>query len=217
MHACDPPHCSDVKPASPHPVRSTHPQHPTPALPHHSRRAALATAMLAVCTPALAASPLPPPPPVGAHRNTRQHRHHTNNTTPTTPHHPPGNCPECLGEVDDALNRCNFDAPSCVSVYNDDEEHFFAPWSFDLDPAAAADELVRVATGGGTLRGLGGGPLGLSRGAAASYILGGTAAVVTGMWSERCGGVQQQHTVCTIIACRCCCWNTPCFCASPCP
>lgn len=178
MRTCDTMHSVDRKAApqqSLHPVRS-HAAPPNAAQPHHpSRRVALAAAILAACAipkPAIAASSLPPPPPVGASYSPHAH--------PLSCNRSPGNCPECLGEIDDALNRCNFDAPSCVSVYNDDEEHFFAPWSFDLEPTAAADELVRVATGGGTLRGLEGGPFGLSRGAAASYILGGTAAVVTG-------------------------------------
>ena len=39
-----------------------------------------------------------------------------------------GDCTSCIGEVNETLNTCNLDTPSCISTLNDDEGHFAAPW-----------------------------------------------------------------------------------------
>lgn len=112
-------------------------------------------ALASAADAALAALPLPPPPPTG-------------------------NCPECIGEVNSTLNACAFDAPSCVSTLNDDEEHFAVPWQYDTDTAMAAQRLIDVATGSYYEPGLLDSPFGISRGDAAAYIAGGVAAVLQG-------------------------------------
>ena len=65
----------------------------------------------------------------------------------TYSHNVIGDCFDCIGESDDALNSCRFEDPSCISVASDDEAHFYAPWTFDGDRAAAVQQLLDMATG----------------------------------------------------------------------
>ncbi|KAK9836928.1 hypothetical protein WJX81_000307 [Elliptochloris bilobata] len=91
-----------------------------------------------------------------------------------------GNCVNCVGEVNDTLNSCAFDAASCISTSNDDREHFTAPWIYDGEPAEAVDQLVAVATGGSYESGLINAPFGIRRADAAAFIAGGFTATLQG-------------------------------------
>lgn len=121
-----------------------------------TRRASLASVvtLLAVAGKARAAD-IPPPPKVG-------------------------DCPECIGEVNDTLNSCTLSSTSCVSTLNDDRDHFVVPWEYEGSREAAVDRLIAVATGGQYEAGLISTPFGISRSDAAAYIAGGVMAVVKG-------------------------------------
>ena len=41
-----------------------------------------------------------------------------------------GDCPECVGVVNDLLNSCPPETEACVSSQDDDEYHFTAPWAY---------------------------------------------------------------------------------------
>ena len=58
-----------------------------------------------------------------------------------------GDCPECVGVVNDLLNSCPPETEACVSSQDDDEYHFTAPWAYPGDRATAMRRLVAVATG----------------------------------------------------------------------
>ena len=58
-----------------------------------------------------------------------------------------GDCPECVGVVNDLLNSCPEETEACVSSQNDDEYHFAAPWAYPGDRATAMRRLVAVAVG----------------------------------------------------------------------
>ncbi|PSC72961.1 hypothetical protein C2E20_3641 [Micractinium conductrix] len=91
-----------------------------------------------------------------------------------------GDCTSCIGEVNETLNTCNLDTPSCISTLNDDEGHFAAPWMFDGDRDAAVARLVEVATGGDYAPGLIDTFGGIRQLDAAGYIAKGVLAVATG-------------------------------------
>ncbi|KAL4446811.1 hypothetical protein ABPG77_008055 [Micractinium sp. CCAP 211/92] len=117
---------------------------------------AAAAALLAAAVPrGVAAAPIPPPPAVG-------------------------DCTDCIGEVNETLNACPLDAPSCISTLNDDELHFAAPWQFDGDQQAAIEQLLAVACGGEFEPGLIDTFGGISQVDAAAYIAKGVLAVATG-------------------------------------
>ena len=59
-----------------------------------------------------------------------------------------GNCTDCLGELNGALNACPLDSPSCQSCQNDDEEHFVPPWAYNSSKADAVQRLISISTGG---------------------------------------------------------------------
>ena len=85
---------------------------PPPALP--SRRLALAGAALALVAPRARAIDAGPPE---------------------------GDCPECVGVLNDLLNSCPDTSEACVSSQNDDEAHFIAPWAYpgtDPTPCVAS-------------------------------------------------------------------------------
>jgi hypothetical protein len=90
---------------------------PPPALP--SRRLALAGAALALVPPARARDAGPPE----------------------------GDCPECVGVLNDLLNSCPDTSEACVSSQNDDEAHFVAPWAYPGNRSDAMRRLVAVAVG----------------------------------------------------------------------
>jgi len=58
-----------------------------------------------------------------------------------------GNCIDCIGEINGALNICKLQDQSCVSSFNEDEDHFIAPFEFDLPIADGIQRLVQIATG----------------------------------------------------------------------
>ena len=91
---------------------------PPPALP--SRRLALAGAALALVAPPARAIDAGPPE---------------------------GDCPECVGVLNDLLNSCPDTSEACVSSQNDDEAHFIAPWAYPGDRSDAMRRLVAVAVG----------------------------------------------------------------------
>lgn len=59
-----------------------------------------------------------------------------------------GDCVECVGEVHGSLNTCSLASVSCISVQNDDAQHFMAPWTYEKSREAAITQLLDVATGG---------------------------------------------------------------------
>ncbi|PRW57776.1 hypothetical protein C2E21_3490 [Chlorella sorokiniana] len=124
-----------------------------------SRRVLLsgAAALLAAAAAAPAAQAVPVPP------------------APAT-----GDCPECIGEVNETLNACTLDSVSCTSTLNDDEGHFAAPWQFDGDRDAAVARLLEVVTGGNYELGLIESFGGIKQTDAAVYIAKGVLAVATG-------------------------------------
>ena len=86
-----------------------------------SRRAALLSVTL-MCGSPLEATASPSPPP------------------------PTGDCPECVGVINDLLNSCPDTSESCVSSQNDDETHFCAPWAYSGNRTAAMEYLVTTIT-----------------------------------------------------------------------
>lgn len=86
--------------------------------------------------------------------------------------------PDCLGEVNETLNACALNKPSCVSTLNDDEAHFMAPWEFEMDRDEAIERLVSVSTGGAYAPQMIETPFGVSQTDAAAYIAKGVLAVV---------------------------------------
>ena len=60
---------------------------------------------------------------------------------------PAGDCPECIGEINNSLNACEYSAASCVSSQNDDEKHFVLPWQYEGNQASAISNLLDIATG----------------------------------------------------------------------
>ena len=58
-----------------------------------------------------------------------------------SPAPPAGDCPECVGVLNDLLNSCPAESEACVSSQNDDETHFAAPWAYS---GARADAMRRV-------------------------------------------------------------------------
>ncbi|KAI3434790.1 hypothetical protein D9Q98_002848 [Chlorella vulgaris] len=91
-----------------------------------------------------------------------------------------GDCPECIGEVNETLNACPLDAPSCISTLSDDEEHFAAPWQFDGTREEAIEQLISIATGARFDMGLIDSFGGVRQTDAAAYIAKGVLAVVSG-------------------------------------
>ncbi|BDA47534.1 hypothetical protein COCOBI_10-3820 [Coccomyxa sp. Obi] len=78
-----------------------------------------------------------------------------------------------LGEINNTLNACPLNSPSCISSQNDDQFHFAAPWQYDGSMAEACNHLLRIATGGkydAMVEGAPGLP-GISRVDAAAFIL----------------------------------------------
>jgi uncharacterized protein (DUF1499 family) len=68
----------------------------------------------------------------------------------TSPPPPEGDCPECVGVVNDLLNSCLDASEACVSSQNDDETHFAAPWAYPgnrTDAMRALAALVDRDTG----------------------------------------------------------------------
>ena len=63
------------------------------------------------------------------------------------PSPPTGSCTDCIGEVNGTLNACTLTSPACISSQNEDEDHFVAPWQYNISTDAAIDMLVAVATG----------------------------------------------------------------------
>jgi uncharacterized protein (DUF1499 family) len=90
-----------------------------------------------------------------------------------------GDCPDCIGEINNTLNACNLESQSCISTLNDDEVHFAPPWQFDGSQDAAVNQLIEVATGGKFEPGLINEPFGVSRADAAGYIAKGVLTVLT--------------------------------------
>jgi uncharacterized protein (DUF1499 family) len=90
-----------------------------------------------------------------------------------------GDCPDCIGEINNTLNACNLQSQSCISTLNDDEVHFAPPWQFDGPQADAVQQLISVATGGKYEPGLINEPFGVSRADAAGYIAKGVLTVLT--------------------------------------
>jgi len=61
---------------------------------------------------------------------------------------PVGDCTDCIGALDGALNACPLSSVSCVSAYSDDEAHFAGPWLVPDGPRQAAiAELIRIVFG----------------------------------------------------------------------
>ena len=91
-----------------------------------------------------------------------------------------GDCTDCIGALDGALNSCPLAAVSCVSTYSDDEAHFAAPWVVPDGPRdAAIAELVRVACGGDYEAGFTAQPFGRERSDVAAFIVATTAAFMS--------------------------------------
>ena len=91
-----------------------------------------------------------------------------------------GDCTDCIGALDGALNACPLAAVSCVSAYSDDEAHFVAPWIVPDGPRdVALAELVRVACGGEYEAGYTSQPFGRERSDVAAFIVATTAAFVS--------------------------------------
>eukprot|EP00891_Asterochloris_glomerata_P003164 jgi/Astpho2/3164/Aster-x0566 len=91
-----------------------------------------------------------------------------------------GNCTDCLGELNGALNACPLDSPSCQSCQNDDEEHFVPPWAYNSSKADAVQRLIAISTGGDYDPGLLEQPFSLKPREAASFIVRSVGKVVTG-------------------------------------
>ena len=102
-----------------------------------------------------------------------------------------GDCPECVGVVNDLLNSCPPETEACVSSQDDDEYHFTAPWAYPGDRATAMRRLVAVATGAEAGRSAGEASPGADAGASidiygrdkrevAEFIVGATGAFVRG-------------------------------------
>ena len=102
-----------------------------------------------------------------------------------------GDCPECVGVVNDLLNSCPPETEACVSSQDDDEYHFTAPWAYPGDRATAMRRLVAVATGAETGRIAGEASPGADAGASidvygrdkrevAEFIVGATGAFIRG-------------------------------------
>ena len=92
---------------------------------------------------------------------------------------PVGDCTDCIGALDCALNACPLSSVSCVSAYSDDEAHFAPPWLVPDGPREAAiAELIRVATGGEYQAGFTAQPFGRERTEVAAFIVATTAAFV---------------------------------------
>jgi len=90
-----------------------------------------------------------------------------------------GDCPDCIGEINNTLNACNLDSQSCISTLNDDEVHFAPPWQFDGPQSDAINRLIEVATGGQFEPGLINEPFGVSKADAGMYIAKGVLTVLT--------------------------------------
>ncbi|KAG7673061.1 hypothetical protein Ndes2526B_g05369 [Nannochloris sp. 'desiccata'] len=90
-----------------------------------------------------------------------------------------GDCPDCIGEINNTLNACNLQSQSCISTLNDDEVHFAPPWQFDGPQADAINRLIEIATGGQFEPGLINEPFGVSRADAGMYIAKGVLTVLT--------------------------------------
>ena len=58
-----------------------------------------------------------------------------------------GDCPECVGVINELLNSCPPETEACVSSQDDNEEHFIAPFAYPGDRTTAMRRLVAVATG----------------------------------------------------------------------
>ena len=58
-----------------------------------------------------------------------------------------GDCPECVGVINELLNSCPPETEACVSSQDDNEEHFIAPFAYPGDRTSAMRRLVAVATG----------------------------------------------------------------------
>ena len=102
-----------------------------------------------------------------------------------------GDCPECVGVVNDLLNSCPPETEACVSSQDDDEYHFTAPWAYPGDRATAMRRLVAVATGAEAGRSAGEASPGADAGASidvygrdkrevAEFIVGATGAFIRG-------------------------------------
>lgn len=127
------------------------------ASPPHRRGLLAAAALFAAAAPLRAlAAPVPPPPQVGdcpdcigevrlaAFKPRRSHGRRRLHTE--MPGRPPGwhlpslakphPLPPCA-QVNETLNACPLDAPSCISTLNDDEPHFAAPWQARRAPCGA--------------------------------------------------------------------------------
>ena len=63
-----------------------------------------------------------------------------------SPPPPVGDCPECVGVLNDLLNSCPAESEACVSSQNDDESHFAAPWAYSGARADAMRRVVEVVT-----------------------------------------------------------------------
>lgn len=63
-----------------------------------------------------------------------------------SPAPPAGDCPECVGVLNDLLNSCPAESEACVSSQNDDETHFAAPWAYSGARADAMRRVVEVVT-----------------------------------------------------------------------
>ena len=63
-----------------------------------------------------------------------------------SPAPPAGDCPECVGVLNDLLNSCPAESEACVSSQNDDESHFAAPWAYSGARADAMRRVVEVVT-----------------------------------------------------------------------
>lgn len=51
---------------------------------------------------------------------------------------------DCIGEMEGALNACPLGSDSCISVYNDDSQHFVPPWTYDSTREVAVQQLIQV-------------------------------------------------------------------------
>ena len=63
-----------------------------------------------------------------------------------SPAPPAGDCPECVGVLNDLLNSCPAESEACVSSQNDDETHFAAPWAYSGARVDAMRRIVEVVT-----------------------------------------------------------------------
>lgn len=88
--------------------------------------------------------------------------------------------PHSQAQVNETLNACPLDAPSCISTLSDDEEHFAAPWQFDGTREEAIEQLISIATGARFDMGLIDSFGGVRQTDAAAYIAKGVLAVVSG-------------------------------------